>query len=78
LDYVKDREVAALVYQRNKQVINLFTWPSESAREAAPQSFVKDGKNVLHWAHAGFEYWAVSDVDQEDLRAFADLEIKGI
>jgi anti-sigma factor RsiW len=78
LDYINDREVAALVYQRNKHVINLFTWPSESAREAAPQSFVKDGNNVLHWAHAGFEYWAVSDLNQEDLRAFADLKIKGI
>jgi anti-sigma factor RsiW len=76
LDYVDGRDVAALVYQRNKHVINLFVWPSESGHSAAAQGFVKDGYNVLHWAHEGFEFWAVSDVNKGDLTAFADLEIK--
>ena len=76
LDYVNGRDVAALVYQRYKHIINLFIWPSESGRDAAAQSFVKDGYNVLHWARDGFEFWAVSDVNAGDLRAFADLEMK--
>ena len=76
LDYVYGREAAALVYQRNKHVINLFIWPSESGRNAAAQGFAKEGYNVLHWTRDGFEFWAVSDVNTGDLRAFADLEMK--
>jgi anti-sigma factor RsiW len=76
LDYINGREVAALVYQRNKHIINLFISPSESDRTEAVQSFAKDGYNVLHWDRDGFEFWAVSDVNAGDLRAFADLEMK--
>jgi anti-sigma factor RsiW len=43
LDYFNGREVAALVYQRNQHVINLFIWPSESSRNTAAESFTKDG-----------------------------------
>jgi anti-sigma factor RsiW len=76
LDYLNGREVAALVYQRNKHIINLFIWPSESDRNAAGQSFAKDGYNVLHWGRDGFEFWAVSDVNAVDLRAFASLAMQ--
>jgi hypothetical protein len=47
-------------------LINLFIWPSESSRNTVATSFSNDGYNVLHWAHEGFEFWAVSDVDAED------------
>ncbi len=73
LDYLNGREVAALVYQRNKHIINLFIWPSESGHNAAGKSFVKDGFNVLQWDRDGFEFWAVSDVNAVDLRTFASL-----
>jgi anti-sigma factor RsiW len=76
LDYLNRREVAALVYQRRLHIINLFIWPSESGRNRAAQSFTKDGYNVLHWYREGFEFWAVSDVNAEDLRTFADLEMQ--
>jgi anti-sigma factor RsiW len=74
LDYLNGREVAALVYQRNKHLINLFIWPSESGSNTTTQSFVKDGYNVLHWDRDGFEFWAVSDVNPADLKAFSSLE----
>jgi anti-sigma factor RsiW len=76
LDYINGREVAALVYQRNKHIINLFITPSESGRAAGVQSFAKDGYNVLHWDRDGFEFWAVSEVNAGDLGAFADLEMR--
>jgi anti-sigma factor RsiW len=76
LDYFNGREVAALVYQRRLHVINLFIWPSESGRNTAAESFTKDGYNVSHWDRNGFAFWAVSDVNAEDLRAFADLEMQ--
>jgi anti-sigma factor RsiW len=76
LDYINGREVAALVYQRRLHVVNLFIWPSESGRNTAAESFTKDGYNVSHWDRDGFEFWAVSDVNADDLRAFAGLEIQ--
>src|ERR1700683_3048795 len=76
LDYLNGQEVAALVYQRRLHIINLFIWPSESSRNTVATSSSKDGYNVLHWAHEGFEFWAVSDVNAEDMRAFADLELQ--
>ena len=76
LDYINGREVAVLVYQRNKHIINLFISPLESDRTEAVQSFAKDGYNVLHWDLDGFAFWAVSDVNAADLRAFADLQMK--
>jgi anti-sigma factor RsiW len=77
LDYFHGREVAALVYQRRLHVINLFIWPSESSHNTAAESFTKDGYNVSHWEHNGFVFWAVSDVNAEDLSAFAELQMKG-
>jgi anti-sigma factor RsiW len=76
LDYLNGREVAALVYQRRLHVINLFIWPSASGGTTAAESFSKDGYNVSHWVRDGFEFWAVSDVNAEDLRAFAGLEMQ--
>ncbi len=76
LDYLDGREVAALVYQRRLHIINLFIWPVESGRNTAVESYTKDGYNVSHWTRDGFEFWAVSDVSAEDLRAFTDLEMQ--
>jgi anti-sigma factor RsiW len=76
LDYINGREVAALVYQRRLHIINLFIWPLESGRNTAAESFTKDGYNVSHWDRDGFELWAVSDVNADDLRAFAGLQMQ--
>ena len=76
LDYFDGREVAALVYQRRLHLINLFIWPSASGHNTAAESFTKDGYNVSHWDRDGFSFWAVSDVNAEDLRAFADLAMQ--
>jgi anti-sigma factor RsiW len=76
LDYFNGQEVAALVYHHDKHIINLFVWPSESAGNRAPESFAQDGYNVSHWVRDGFEFWAVSDLNPEDLKAFTSLEIQ--
>ena len=73
LDYIENRTVAALVYQRRKHSINLFIWPSLGATDQPTQQFSLQGYNVIHWTRSGASYWAVSDVNSADLSEFAIL-----
>ncbi len=72
LDYVDNRTVAALVYQRRKHSINLFIWPS-TRTDQPMQEFSNHGYNIIHWTRSGASYWAVSDVNSADLSEFAKL-----
>jgi anti-sigma factor RsiW len=69
LDYLDGRPVAALLYQRNRHIINLFVWPS-SHSDSAPQEYVLNGYNVIHWTRSGMTYWAVSDLNAAELNEF--------
>ena len=71
LDYVGGRPVAALVYQRDKHVINLFVWPAAQSA-APPEAAQYHGYNVVHWAQSGMALWAVSDLEPGQLREFAE------
>jgi anti-sigma factor RsiW len=73
LDYADGRPVAALVYRRNKHIINLFTWPIGDGRETAPQVEQRQGYNLVHWDKGGMAYWAVSDLNGAELSKFAAL-----
>ena len=70
LDYLDNHSVAALVYQRRKHFINLFVWPAASNEPKAPKTITREGYQLLHWADSDFNYWAVSDVNIEDLQLF--------
>ena len=69
LEYLDGRQVAALVYQRNKHYINLFIWPSQD-KEAGPQRSDYNGYHLFHWTQSGMTFWAVSDVNPKDLVSF--------
>jgi mycothiol system anti-sigma-R factor len=70
LDYLDNRPVAALVYGRRKHFINLFVWPAASNESKAPKTITREGYQLLHWADPDFDYWAVSDVNVNDLQTF--------
>jgi anti-sigma factor RsiW len=71
IDYVADRMVAALVYQRRQHVIDLFTWPSTAPESGAELS--RNGYHMVHWSAAGMAWWAVSDLSVAELRQFENL-----
>jgi anti-sigma factor RsiW len=73
LDYVNDRTVAALVYQHNKHLINVFLWPTTNATGAAPEMKSYHGYNVISFNANGFRYNLVSDMDQTELKGLAGL-----
>lgn len=73
LDYLNDRPVAALVYQRRKHFINLFVWPASEGGESTESSATRQGYNVLHWRKGGMNFWAASDISAADLAEFTRL-----
>jgi mycothiol system anti-sigma-R factor len=70
LDYVADRPVAALVYQRRKHLINLFIWPASGMGSADGKIASRQGYNLISWSQDGMSFCAVSDVSPADLGEF--------
>ncbi len=73
LDYLQNRAVAALVYQRRLHVINLFIWPSGGPATKAAVVPGQQGYNIVHWTAGGMTYWAVADIPASELQQFAQL-----
>jgi anti-sigma factor RsiW len=73
LDYVDHRPVAVLIYQRRKHLINLFSWPAMQDSAASPSAWNSQGYHFLSWSHSGMTYWAVSDLNEDELREFVEL-----
>lgn len=70
LDYVGNRPVAALVYQRRQHFINLFVWPEAVESGGGHKMIVRQGYNLIYWHRAGMVYWAVSDLNISELQGF--------
>jgi len=68
LDYVQQRPVAALVYRHRQHIINVYIWPSapHGTRQGQRQGF-----QVLRWTQEGMMFYAVSDLNPQELADFA-------
>src|SRR5438477_2036148 len=67
LDYLDNHPVAALIYQRRKQFINLFAWPASPGASKAQKTMSRQGYHLLHWVDADINYLAVSDVSDGEV-----------
>jgi anti-sigma factor RsiW len=72
LDFLDGRTAAALVYHRRQHVINLFIWPADGG-ETDVKMLSRRGYNLAHWTEASLNFWAVSDLNADELREFARL-----
>jgi anti-sigma factor RsiW len=72
LEYIAHQDVAALVYQYNKHIINLFVWPQTQKGNSPQSTFSRDGYNVVNWEKDGMTFWAVSDVEPSILMKFSE------
>lgn len=71
LDYADGRPVAALVYQRHQHVINLFVFPAQDNSDNGNRLLARQGYNLIHWNKSGMVFWAVSDLNLNELQEFA-------
>jgi anti-sigma factor RsiW len=69
LDYIAGRPVAAVIYERRQHTINLFVWPASDARAAIDARSIR-GFQVRHWIGDGMSFWAVSDLNDQELDQF--------
>jgi anti-sigma factor (TIGR02949 family) len=73
LDYLDHRDVAALVYQRQKHFINVFVWPNESKTATLPELRTIRGYNLVFWRENGMNFCAASDLNAAELEQFTQL-----
>jgi anti-sigma factor RsiW len=73
LEYLDNRPVAALVYQRRQHVINLFIWPSLPGSAEGEKTVTRQGYHLIRWAQAGLTYWAISNLNLDELQAFVQV-----
>jgi len=76
-DYVDGHPTAVVVYRRAKHVINLFAWASPGSSDEAFRDEARQGFNVVTWRRGGISYYAVSDVEADQLAEFAKLVATG-
>jgi anti-sigma factor RsiW len=69
LDYIEDREVAAIVYKGREHLIDVFVWPSPDT--IPPETLARQGYNVVRWHRQGMTVWVISDLNSADLNTFA-------
>lgn len=73
LDYLDGNTVVALVYQRNKHPINIFISPAPGANDTSAASSTYRGYHVFSWTEREMKYWAVSDLNETELRQLVSL-----
>jgi mycothiol system anti-sigma-R factor len=73
LDYVNNRTVATLIYQRRLHYINLYIWPSEQQESIVEGTIERQGYNLMRWTSSNMTFWAISDLSRPELNDFAHL-----
>ena len=70
VDYIGGTPAAVLVYKRRQHTIDVFAFPGKPPASA---TFARDGFNVERFAAGGMTFWAVSDLNRNELQDFARL-----
>jgi anti-sigma factor RsiW len=73
VDYVAGNPAAVLVYKRRQHTIDLFAFAGKPPAHAAYARDGFNGFNVERFGAAGMTFWAVSDLNRNELEDFARL-----
>jgi len=67
LDVIGGQKVAALVYSRNKHLINLFVWPYREDEPGFGSSGSRQGYNWATWQSGEMRFCLISDATSSDI-----------
>ncbi|GHO85836.1 anti-sigma factor family protein [Dictyobacter formicarum] len=73
LDYLDNRAVAAIVYQRQGHTINFYLWPTQQGTTTIAMSTIR-GYHLANWREENMNCWAISDLNQSEIQKFASLQ----
>jgi anti-sigma factor RsiW len=71
LDVLDAKPAATLVYRRRQHMISVFVWPGGAG--LTQEVSERRGYHMLRFGAAGFTYWIVSDLNENELRDLARL-----
>jgi anti-sigma factor RsiW len=72
LDYIDGRAVASIVYRRRAHVINLFVIQEAASADHGAKLETMQGFNIQRWRAQGLEFFAISDINAEELNEFVE------
>jgi len=72
LDYIDGKDVASIVYRRRSHVINLFVAQGLGPADHDAKLETIQGFNIQRWSARGLEFFAVSDLNADELQDFVD------
>ena len=71
IDVVDGKTVPTMVYRSDRHMISVTVVPKVD--EASSLEDRRDGSNLESWDVGDLRYWAVSDLNTQDLRRFVNL-----
>jgi anti-sigma factor RsiW len=72
LDYIDGKTVASIVYRRRTHVINLFVAQGAVSAHQQAKTETMQGFNIRRWSAQGLEFFAVSDLNVDELQEFVE------
>ena len=72
LDYLDGKTVASIVYRRRTHLINLFVAQGTPSASHRAQLETMQGFNIRRWSAQGLEFFAVSDINADELQEFVE------
>ena len=72
LDYIDGKAVASIVYRRRTHVINLFVAQGAASAQRGTKLDTMQGFNIERWSARGLEFFAVSDINADELQEFVE------
>lgn len=71
VDYFDGRRVAVVVFRRREHTINVFIAPHGGGFPLPQGESRRNGYNIESWTDGEYDFWAVSDLNRDELAALA-------
>src|SRR5262245_32917562 len=71
VDYFDGRRVAVVVFRRREHTINVFIAPRGGGFPLPQGESRRNGYNIESWTDGEYDFWAVSDLNRDELAALA-------